>query len=452
MSTIQTSSTYKVDLSQSTIDQRCHFLNMNKQGIRQSHIRDPRSRIDYPLSCFATLLDYHVPTNKEMELSAAGNFHFRNFQNNHFSQNANHLAKAFGFDENTLPHHNVWCDFTQRYRQIPLNSWGNTIDPGNDETLTFMMEEYRKIPRRLLGHAMIKIGEIINSHLVKPVIFNNKQLHAPLMFLQTIQGNLIKACIDQQTQIDDRINLLTRKPIHARATVDNLRDKAKAAVELWEISYLQYPGDKESEYIKKQMTYLRSRDAKFLSEGDRMRMLKQLDKIEATISSAGYISLDQFLDSVSDGFGDTIFSEDASPTSKGEVAFVADCDHPGPGHPKTAKTGATKPNTPFAPKQANAIDQRIPSSYETQILLDIKSEMGQYRKETRELKENVNKLIATSNGKGGKGGWGKKNWEKGPRQGPRWRPQRQETTIRRSCLTEVQEAEDHQSGQAAEGI
>ena len=87
MSTIQTSSTYKVDLSQSTIDQRCHFLNMNKQGIRQSHIRDPRSRIDYPLSCFATLLDYHVPTNKEMEVSAGGNFHFRNFQNNHFSQN-----------------------------------------------------------------------------------------------------------------------------------------------------------------------------------------------------------------------------------------------------------------------------------------------------------------------------------------------------------------------------
>ena len=75
------------------------------------------------------------------------------------------------------------------------------------------------------------------------------------------------------------------------------------------------------------------------------------------------------------------------------------------GHPKATKSGATKPTTPFAPKQTN-------TSYETQILLDIKSEIGQYRKETRELKENVNKLIATSNGKGGKGGWGKKNWDK----------------------------------------
>ena len=89
-------------------------------------------------------------------------------------------------------------------------------------------------------------------------------------------------------------------------------------------------------------------------------MLKQLDKIETTISSAGYISLDQFFDSLSDGFGDTVFSMDASPASKGEV--VADCNHPG--HAKATKSGNIKPTTPFAPKQANI-------SYETQILLNV---------------------------------------------------------------------------------
>ena len=59
------------------------------------------------MSCFATLLDFHIPTNQEMEVSPGGNIHFRNFQNNHFTQNASHLAKAFGFDESTLPHHNA---------------------------------------------------------------------------------------------------------------------------------------------------------------------------------------------------------------------------------------------------------------------------------------------------------------------------------------------------------
>ena len=89
------------------------------------------------------------------------------------------------------------------------------------------------IRNRLLGI----IGELVNSHLTDPVIFDN-QLFGPLIFLQNIKSNMAKACLDQQTVIEDRITSLTLRQLTSKASIDGMREMSRTTVMLWELACL----------------------------------------------------------------------------------------------------------------------------------------------------------------------------------------------------------------------
>jgi hypothetical protein len=243
----------------------------------------------------------------------------------------------------------VWDEDRQIWRQVYLNYCGAEIDPTTDEGLNEMMQLYALLPRKYTESAMGMIGELINSHLTDPVIFDN-QLFGPLIFLQNLKSNLAKVCVDQQTAIEDRIVSLTRRQLSSKASIDGMREMSRTTVMLWEIACLGRPGSKVYDFQRKMISYLRSRNAVFSTEADRSRILKQCDKIDDAIAASGSMSLDHFFNNLSDCFGDELFSTSIqSPTHHREVAFVADatCDHSTQGKNHKAGVKDSKTLTPM---------------------------------------------------------------------------------------------------------
>ena len=171
---IQTINTFKINLATATSEQKFQFLNLVGQEIQNSKIKgQSRNKKEYPLKVFRLMLDYHSPRNEEMSVSNANNRHFRDWAPHHLTSNANHLEKTFGFDPNELPHHQVWDEIRQKWRQTYLNYCGAEMDPMTDDNLIEMLYLYGNFPRRYTESAMGIIGELINSHLTDPVIFDN---------------------------------------------------------------------------------------------------------------------------------------------------------------------------------------------------------------------------------------------------------------------------------------
>jgi hypothetical protein len=119
--------------------------------------------------------------------SPSGNYHFLDFGQNHYIQNAKYLASNLGFDEATLPRHTVFDPIMNYHHQVPLNSWGNVIDPYNDQMIQNIMDNNAVFPRSLLQRSMEILIEIINSVVDRPIIFDrtvpllkSRPHHAPL--------------------------------------------------------------------------------------------------------------------------------------------------------------------------------------------------------------------------------------------------------------------------------
>jgi len=87
MTTAQTS-TFKLNEQNATAQQRYHFIKLVEQMFKSRSITDKRTKKDYSLSWLADLLQYYIPKKEEMSQSASGNYHFRDFGQNHYTQNA----------------------------------------------------------------------------------------------------------------------------------------------------------------------------------------------------------------------------------------------------------------------------------------------------------------------------------------------------------------------------
>ena len=162
------------------------------------------------------------------------------------------------------------------HRQVPLNSWGNVIDPYNDPMIQNIMDNNAVFPRRLLQRSMDILIEIINSVVDRPIIFDRTEPLSPLIWLQSYQCSLIKSCILNLQSIEDYITMLARTPLHSRSDITTVRLNAIPAVELWEIATLSAPATKHMEFIRKSSSYLRDLNTKYPSESDRARIHKQL--------------------------------------------------------------------------------------------------------------------------------------------------------------------------------
>jgi hypothetical protein len=232
-----------------------------------------------------------------------------------------------------------------------------------------MFQPYGMLTRKYTEPAMAIIGELINSHLIDPIIYDN-ELFGTLICLQNTKSNMVKTCLDQQTAIEDRIMALTRRQLTSKSSIDGIREMSRTTVMLWELACLGEQGSKIYEFQRKMISYLRSRTAIFSTEADRSRILKQCDKIDDAIAASGSMSLDQFFNNLSDCFGDELFSSTlSSPGPHREVAFIADatCDHLT--QEKNRKNGS-KDHRTLDPKD--------------QLINDLKSKIGTLVKHIRE--------------------------------------------------------------------
>ena len=353
MSTAQ-SSTYKFNEANANAQSRYHFLKVVQQLIKQESIYDKRSKTDCPLKVFELMLQYYIPKNGEMQRSPKGNLHFRGFSPIHYSQNAKYLVNHYGFEESKIPRHQVKDDTRNCYRQVSLNSWGNIIDPDNDETIQLIIEIISTFPRKLISPAMTAIAKLINSVHEPPVIFDKEELLSPLLWLQRFQANLIKTCIANQQTIRNHLTLLTKTSLHSINDLISVRDKSIPAIELWEVATLSLPTGKQMDYIQESISFLTDMNTKYPTESDRSRVLKQLEKVNDVTAAAGRVTIEQFFEILSGGFVESMFDTLPSNHRQVEHALVAE--------PSTKpKPGFIKP----APVE--------------KVIYDTKSECGQLR-------------------------------------------------------------------------
>ena len=89
-----------------------------------------------------------------MSVSAGNHRHFRDWALHHFTSNANHLEKTFGFDSNKLPHHQVWDEDRQKWRPVYLNYCRAEIDPVTNKALNEMFQLYCTLLRKYTESAI----------------------------------------------------------------------------------------------------------------------------------------------------------------------------------------------------------------------------------------------------------------------------------------------------------
>jgi hypothetical protein len=63
--------------------------------IKSRTVVDKRSSAEWSLALHSHMLQYYVPSESEMGRTRAGHLHIRDFEQNHFSQNAKHLPIEF---------------------------------------------------------------------------------------------------------------------------------------------------------------------------------------------------------------------------------------------------------------------------------------------------------------------------------------------------------------------
>ena len=185
-----------------TLEDRLEFIGLIRQSLRTATIKDPSKKKEYSLAAFASILDIYIPHSNEFEISAEGYPHICSFTANQLATNAKHLAKTAGFDEGRLPRHQVFDNVLQRYRQVPLNAWGNVIiNPDTDADIRNFMEEYAKLPKRMFQKAIHRVTEIINESLSEPIVFSNEE-HLSSLIIVTDVGS--RYSIESNQQLRDQ--------------------------------------------------------------------------------------------------------------------------------------------------------------------------------------------------------------------------------------------------------
>ena len=97
---------------------------------------------------------------------------------------------------------------------MPLNAWGNIIDPYTNSAIQSIIDAMQLFPRKLIEQALTKIGEIWNSFMEVPVVFPSDQLFSVLHHIQRFQAEVIKSCIQGTVHIQKYIDKLTELSIH----------------------------------------------------------------------------------------------------------------------------------------------------------------------------------------------------------------------------------------------
>jgi hypothetical protein len=285
------SSNSKID-KHATKQQLLFAYQAIRQEVSLAEVRDPQTKINYPVDPHLRLACFYVPKKQELPQGIEG-FTRQNWPMMHIMTNAAYYEQVAGYPVGKQPAHAEYCDYREDYHTVSTDCFG-TIWTVDDPEVNEMYRGIFKVPASCYKDMNRQVMNAINKHFMKPLEYNESEPFGAFICLQrNVIWKLVRICLESGTEILNEIRSLEARTVFSRREVEALEMEVNTALSLQEISKMQRKYALDQLFFGNLISTLEAQEG-FTKEGDRIRVARFANDIRQLTSGGGSIDRDMF--------------------------------------------------------------------------------------------------------------------------------------------------------------
>jgi hypothetical protein len=266
-------------------------LTAVKNEINSMEVKDPVTKINYPLRTFLQMVNFYIPTGAELN---GGGIDRRHWKMNHLFANAQFLIDIAGYPEGKLPNHEEWCRLRNNKFQVSVSAYGEIIRFDDPRYIKYY-EDIVKVPSKLFCAINNMMTSVLQKHFVElPMIDEDEPFGAFMVFQRHIVWKLVLQCIRAYPQINMALTSIESIPLNNTADVNKFEADANMLLTFKEMAACRPKFSFDSAFFGTTIAHLETQE--FATPADRNRAADAIRKIQGYLESGNDFPRSAFFD------------------------------------------------------------------------------------------------------------------------------------------------------------